>query len=184
MRGGIPLRSVKHPPIKVGDTFGQLTVIRLAEPDKRGQTHWLCQCKCGNTKRIMANNLKRGVSTACGCVRNARIGALRKTHGLSSTPEYINWDNMMGRCYRIRPGSEQYKAKGIYVCRRWQSFENFLADMGMRPTPGHSIDRKDNDGSYTCGQCDECRERGAPANCRWATFTQQMNNTSRTHRKT
>lgn len=181
MRGGTPLRSVKHPPINPGDRFGKLTVLELAEPDKRGQTHWLCRCECGNTKRIMANNLKRGLAKGCGCERNRRIAALNKTHGLSHTPEYINWDNMMGRCYRERPGSEQYKAKGIYVCRRWHDFELFLADMGSRPTLGHSIERIDNDGSYTCGKCDECKEHGAPLNCRWATFTEQMRNTSRSH---
>jgi hypothetical protein len=58
-------------------------------------------------------------------------------------------------------------------------FENFYADMGDCP-PRKSIDRINNNGNYTCGKCDECLRRGEPANCRWATGTEQGSNTRRT----
>jgi hypothetical protein len=87
------------------------------------------------------------------------------THGQYKTRTYSIWQNMNKRCADIT--DENYGAKGIKVCERWRSFANFLADMGDAPDGG-SIDRRDNAKGYE------------PVNCRWATTSEQMRNTSRT----
>jgi len=87
------------------------------------------------------------------------------SHGMSKTPEYHAWSAMKDRCFN--PNYQHYSnygSRGITVCDRWLNFKNFFADMGVKPTPKHSIDRIDNDGDY-------CLD-----NCRWATKAEQQNN--------
>lgn len=177
MPGGKPLRSVKHPPISVGDRFGRYVVLSLDEPrGKTHQTYWLCRCDCGTEKAVSANSLKIGQSKGCGCARLSGVANPKFKHGLSQTAEHETWCNMQSRC----KNSPNYE--GVYICTRWlASFEAFLEDMGTKPTPDHSIERINQEGHYTCGHCDDCKSKGAPANCRWATFVEQMRNTSRSH---
>jgi hypothetical protein len=74
---------------------------------------------------------------------------------------------MHDRCTKEKRDSyKHYGGRGITVCEHWNEFENFFADMGPKPSPEHEIDRyPNNDGNYE------------PGNCRWATRTQQTNNT-------
>jgi hypothetical protein len=96
----------------------------------------------------------------------SRICAGNTKHGKSFSPEYWAWYRIKRRCfdpdYHNYP---RYGARGITVCDRWKdSFENFLSDMGERPTKEHSIDRINNNGNYE------------PENCRWATAQVQGRN--------
>lgn len=90
----------------------------------------------------------------------------RVNHGMSKTGEWISWWGMIKRCNSVNdPSHSDYGGRGIKVCDRWlHSFENFLEDMGHRPSPVHSIGRLDNDKDYE------------PSNCRWEDPKQQSIN--------
>lgn len=90
----------------------------------------------------------------------------RKTHGLTGTMAYQSWIGMRQRCHNPNAWNYgNYGGRGIQVCERWlESFENFFADMGERPSKQHSLGRINNDGGYS------------PDNCRWETRAQQVKN--------
>ena len=85
---------------------------------------------------------------------------------------------MIRRCTDPRcPVFPRYGGRGIAVCAGWAAaFENFLADMGLRPSPVHSLDRRDNALGYFCGHCDDCVAHARAPNCRWATKKEQSRN--------
>lgn len=92
----------------------------------------------------------------------------RELNGAKTSLTYNSWLAMRSRC-RLpgRDNADRYRDRGITICERWESFDNFLADMGERPR-GTTLDRRDNDKGY------------GPDNCRWATPTEQSRNTRHT----
>lgn len=149
--------------------FNRLTVICDSGKRSHGAVLWNCKCDCGNIVDVKSRNLITGGTKSCGCLlkEHNSSGKSGTTHGLSNSAEYSIWNAMIQRCYNCNTNSfNNYIARDIIVCDRWRhSFENFYADMGPRPSDQHSIDRMNNDGNYE------------PSNCRWATRTEQNNNT-------
>ena len=76
-------------------------------------------------------------------------------HGKRASPEYRVWANMHSRCSTpALKCFKNYGGRGIQVCIRWASFGKFFADMGPRPTPRHTIERRENSGNYEPGNCE------------------------------
>lgn len=146
--------------VKPGVEFGLWTVIEFAGRI-RYRDCWNCRCRCGTVAVRQERQLVSGKNGGCAICRNGT-----RTHGKTLTPEHVAWKAMLQRCYYEKhPQHKDYGGRGIKVCDRWRnSFENFLADMGPKPSPEHSIDREDNDGNYE------------PDNCRWQTPVDQCNN--------
>jgi len=137
--------------------FGKLTLISLSILNHR--TFALCQCECGQQKKIRYIDLKLGKSRSCGCSRIK--------HGGRRSPEYTVWRGMKARCEnKNHVHFSNYGGRGISVCERWKEFKNFLEDMGPRPA-GFEIDRKKNDLPYS------------PENCRWVDKKTQNGNRRR-----
>ena len=171
-----------------GAESGRLRVLRRTSEGPK----WICVCAkdlggCG-TEVVLSTNMARR-NKSCGCYeRECRSIGVRRTHGQShnSAAGFYVWCWMRRRCRDERePSYPRYGGAGVYVCPRWsESFDAFISDMGPRPSPSYSVDRRDNNGSYTCGRCDDCIKRGAPMNCRWATDMEQARNMSTNTRVT
>jgi hypothetical protein len=144
-----------------GRVFGDLTVIQQ-EDDKK----LTCRCICGKEVQHRLPRLASGHVLSCGC-RKKRVSG--RTHGMSHTSEYRSWYGMKTRC--LNPNNfdfKDYGGRGITIDPTWiASFIAFYRDMGPKPDPSLTIDRKDPDGNY-------CKD-----NCRWATRAVQIKNTRR-----
>lgn len=148
----------------IGKRYGRLVVLEYAGVGW-GKSLFTCKCDCGRHTIVVGSRLRSGNCQSCG-TPGCRIGT---THGLSKMSRaYVRWKTMKARCQNPKSeGFHRYGAKGIQVCERWHTFENFLADMGEPPI-GTVLDRVEIYGDY------------CPQNCRWATFKQSTQNRSNT----
>ena len=143
-----------------GQRFERLVVIAPA-PARGRETFWLCRCDCGAELAVRTKNLRHGNAGSCGCRHRDAI----TTHGLWQAPEYKPWAAMIERC--TKPGSPtwpRYGGKGITVHPSLMTIEGFIAEIGPRPSPRHTIERINNKGHYE------------PGNIRWDTPKQQCRN--------
>lgn len=147
-----------------GQRFGRLVAVeRTDQRGFGGAIIWRCACDCGNEKFAASGRLKDGNVRSCGCLHRDNA---HRTHGMAHTVEYKTWSAMKSRCGD--PNNARYAdygGRGIKVCDRWlESFENFFADVGLRPGKGYSLDRVDTNGNYEA------------SNVRWATTAEQHAN--------
>jgi hypothetical protein len=156
----------------IGSTFSRWIVIGEGTPyvwkgpDRTRSIHrLLCRCECGSERHVGARDLQFGRSQSCGCL-NREISRARHTkHGGHKTVEYQVWKAMIARCTnQNNPRFSDYGGRGISVCDEWREFAAFDRDMGQRPSPRHSLDRKDNSQGY------------AKENCKWSIPHEQMTN--------
>ena len=155
----------------INQKFNKWTILKELEPKKYVTNKrnvlkrvFLCVCECGNTKNVLLENLKRGISKSCGCLIKENSGI--RTHGMSKTSEYHIWNSIKERCNN--PKNHAYKyygGRGISFYDKWENnFIEFYNYIGTRPSKYHSIDRIDVNGNYE------------PGNIKWATRKEQSRN--------
>lgn len=148
-----------------GRRFGRLIAIRAAGDDGHHHSLWLCRCDCGNLAKVAIGQLIQGKTRSCGCLHGETVAARNLTHGATHTREYVAFHSAKDRCERKnRTDYQNYGGRGIRFL--FESFPQFLKELGPKPGPEYSLDRfPNNDGHYE------------PGNVRWATKKQQNNNT-------
>jgi hypothetical protein len=150
-----------------GQRFGRWLVIE--QTNSEGPGKWRCLCDCGTERSgVSASGLTSGTSQSCGCLRAETCAAKcreRTRHGASYSPEYKVWIDSKSRC-----ASESHHAYARYGGRGlkhdFPTFESFINEVGLRPSPQHSLERIDNDKGYV------------PGNVMWATTKAQSRNRS------
>ena len=131
--------------ITAGERFDHLVAVAPARSARRGQ-HWLFRCDCGTEVVRQASRVRSGIIRSCGCQHGNTKPGRRRKDGRPS-PEYNAWRTIKAR-------TTSPKHRGVRMCEAWfESFDAFLADMGPKPSPQHTIERLDSDDDYRPGNC-------------------------------
>lgn len=157
----------------INTRYERLLIVQYIPSSADKGAKAICLCDCGNTVVVAISSLTSRRTRSCGCLSIESA----TTHGMHGTPEYNVWCGIKSRC--LNPNNQAYSrygGRGIAICLGWLSFEGYFGDTGLRPSPELTIERKDNNGGYWCGHCEECAANGRPKNWKWATPKEQANN--------
>jgi hypothetical protein len=136
-----------------GMTFGNLVVLHRA--GHRGKfAAWMCRCTCGVERVVGGQHLRRGKIRSCNT--NGHRWKIDRPITLPAEypSEHQSWSSMHERCGN--PNHKKYNVyggRGITICERWDDFKNFMLDMGRKPDPKFTIERRDVNGNYEPGNC-------------------------------
>lgn len=151
---------------KEGERIGMLTLVRQEQGLSKKGIYWRVICDCGNEKVMAKSAIARPVKVTKSCGCRCKISNLKHGFSRKSDLTYNSWIGMKNRCLNTNfPSYKDYGGRGITIYEPWLQFENFLKDMGQRPSKNHSLGRKDNNKGYS------------PDNCAWETAQEQANNT-------
>lgn len=166
-----------------GTRFNRTTVrayVYRKPSNKVYSYYWICLCDCGTWHVTNARSLFRGHSGSCGCLNRDGTQKAGFVHGHTrrgkESREHTSWDKMRDRINN--PKNEWfhiYGGRGIQCCQGFGEFSHFLKILGPRPE-NRTIDRIDNNGHYSCGECSQCVINKWPMNVRWATIDEQNGN--------
>ena len=154
---------------ETGKKYDFLTVIKyksVKTKSGRMRIYWDCKCDCGGFISIESSALRRKDRFhSCGCYSKMIISKCNSTHKLSGTRVYRSWNSAKQRCRNPKDTNyHNYGGRGIKMSKEWDTFENFLRDMGYPPDNNHTIERIDVNGNY---------EKN---NCKWATPAEKARN--------